>query len=155
MTKTLILKFLLLTTIITSLIWMLFKVEYLILRNYLDKQVEILSQIEETNSYIEVGYASYYTTKSCKAAGDSGVWTASGERFDENKLSCARAKRSDLGKTYLVTNTVNGKSVKAVCNDLGVRRKFKENRIIDLSKAAFKQIESLDKGLVKVEVKEL
>lgn len=157
MSKILFLKFCVLTIIITSVIWMLFKIEYIYLRHYLVKQAQIVSEIEENieSNIIEEGYASYYTVKSCKKAGSSGVWTASGERYDEKLFTCARPFKRDFGKYFKVTNIISGKSVIVKCNDLGITRKFNEKRVVDLSPIAFKSIGDLKEGLIKVKVEEL
>jgi rare lipoprotein A len=51
--------------------------------------------------------ASWYSTKSCQKEGTSGTLTASGEKFDENALTCAMRSR-DFGKYYRITNLDNG-----------------------------------------------
>ena len=96
--------------------------------------------------------ASYYTYESCKREGSSGVWTASGERFDEEDLTAAMWDVS-FGTLVRVTNLRNLKSVVVRINDRGPSRKLVEKgRIIDLSKGAFKKISDLRKGVIKVKV---
>jgi len=96
--------------------------------------------------------ASYYTYDSCVREGTSGVWTASGERFDENALTCAMRSR-DFGKFYKVTNLDNGKSVIVRHNDFGPNKKlWKKGRIVDLSKGAFEKIADLKTGVINVKV---
>jgi len=100
-----------------------------------------------------IGTASWYSTKSCQREGTSGVWTASGERFNDNGLTCAMRSR-DFGKYYKVTNLANNKSIIVKHNDFGPNKKLAaEGRVIDLSKAAFAKIADLKVGLIKVEVK--
>lgn len=99
-----------------------------------------------------VGEASYYTFNSCRREGTSGVWTASGERFNENDLTCAMRSRA-WGRKYKVTNIDNGKSVIVKCNDFGPNKKLHaRGRIIDLSRAAFERIEDLKRGVIRVRV---
>lgn len=96
--------------------------------------------------------ASYYTYESCVREGTSGVWTASGERFNENDLTCALRSRQWGGK-YRVTNLENGKSVIVRHNDFGPNKKLhSKGRIIDLSKGAFKSIADLKHGVINVKV---
>jgi rare lipoprotein A len=96
--------------------------------------------------------ASYYTYESCRREGTSGVWTASGERFNENDFTCAMRSR-DFGKYYKVTNLNNGKSVIVRHNDFGPAKKLaKQGRIIDLSRGAFSAIADLRLGVIPVEV---
>jgi len=103
----------------------------------------------------QVCTASYYTFKSCRAEGTSGVFTASGERFDENALTCAMRSRA-WGRFYKVTNLDNGKSVIVRHNDFGPNKKLHEKgRIIDLSKGAFEKIADLKKGIIRVKVEEV
>jgi rare lipoprotein A len=96
--------------------------------------------------------ASWYSTQSCQKEGTSGIFTASGEKFDENALTCAMRSR-DFGKYYRVTNLANGKSVIVKHNDFGPNKKLhKKGRIVDLSKGAFKAIANLKRGIVNVKV---
>lgn len=99
--------------------------------------------------------ASYYTYESCKREGTSGVWTASGERFDENALTCAR-RSHDFGGMYKVTNCDNGKSVIVRHNDFGPNKKlWEKGRKIDLSKGAFEKIADLRQGVIPVKIERL
>ena len=93
----------------------------------------------------ESGYASYYTVKS------SSNITASGERYNENALTCASMDYK-FGTFLKVTNVENGKFVICRVNDRGGFKKY--GRIIDLSKAAFNQIADLKKGIIKVKITE-
>jgi rare lipoprotein A (peptidoglycan hydrolase) len=103
----------------------------------------------------EIGTASYYTYESCRREGTSGVWTASGARFDENALTCAMWD-IPFGTILRVTNTENGKSVLVKVNDRGPsRRLVKQGRIVDLSKGAFEAIADLHKGVIRVNVERL
>jgi rare lipoprotein A len=55
-----------------------------------------------------------------------------------------------FGTKVVVKNVRNGKTVKVRINDRGP---FVKGRIIDLSRAAFSQIASLDEGLARVEIR--
>jgi len=96
--------------------------------------------------------ASYYTYESCRREGTSGVYTASGERFNENDLTCALPSRH-FGGIYRVTNLKNKKSVLVRHNDLGpARRLVAKGRAVDLSKAAFSRIANLKDGIIPISI---
>ena len=113
----------------------------------------VLSPVDAID-YPSKGTASYYTVRSCKREGTSGVRTATGERYNENALTCATRDRSLFGKWIKVTNLENGKSIFVRVNDFGPNKKlFKKGRIIDLSKGAFSKLASLKKGVIRVSLK--
>jgi len=91
------------------------------------------------------GLASYYGSEF------AGLPTASGVRFDPDKLTAAH-RTLPLGTVVEVTNETNGKSVRVTINDRGP---FKAKRIIDLSHAAAKAIGSTRDGVVPVVVRVL
>ena len=84
--------------------------------------------------------------------------TANGERFRQNYYTCATYEYP-LGTKLLVTYVSAGgdeRSVVVRVNDRGPSEKYREQgRIIDLSKAAFRRLENLDRGLIKVRVQEV
>ena len=86
------------------------------------------------------GYATYY---------DEPQRTASGERFDPNGFTAAH-RTLPLGTRVRVTNRANGRSVVVRINDRGPFGK--RDRIIDLSKAAARELHMLDAGVVPVTV---
>lgn len=89
-------------------------------------------------------HASYYHDKF------NGKKTASGNRFDNQKLTAAHRK-FPFGTILRITNEVNGKSVIIEVTDRGP---FAKGREIDLSKKAFMDITSNKKGgavIVKIE----
>jgi rare lipoprotein A len=99
--------------------------------------------------------ASYYTYESCRREGTSGVWTASGERYNENDLTAAMWD-VPFGTKVKVTNLKNNKSIIVRINDRGPSRRLaRQGRIIDLSKAAFTAIADLRLGVIPVEVEVL
>jgi rare lipoprotein A len=87
------------------------------------------------------GVASYYTRAS------SGTITASGEKMNDNLLTCAM-KKVPLGSYVLVLNEENLKCVVCRVNDRGPHIK---GRIIDLSKAAIRKLHPTS-GLLNVRV---
>jgi rare lipoprotein A len=79
-----------------------------------------------------------------------GRKTKSGEVFNQNKLTCASNKFA-IGSRLKITNIENGKSVIVKVNDIGPV----DNKVIDLSKTAFKRIADLEKGRIKIKVKKI
>ncbi|MEU9505665.1 septal ring lytic transglycosylase RlpA family protein [Micromonospora sp. NPDC048170] len=75
-----------------------------------------------------------------------GQLTANGENFDPSALTAAH-KTLPFDTRVRVTNPANGKSVTVRINDRGP---FIEGRCLDLSRAAFADIASLDAGHVQV-----
>lgn len=96
--------------------------------------------------------ASYYTKESAQREGTSGVWTASGERYNENALTCAMRTR-EFGQKWKICNVDNNKCVEVINNDFGPNKKlYNKGRIVDLSKKAFESIANLDEGVINVTV---
>ena len=95
---------------------------------------------QESTSYVESGKASYYTDNL------AGKKTASGEPYQPHLLTAAHTTLP-FGSLVKVTCRETKKSVVVKINDRGP---FVKNRIIDLSKSAFKQIHSLKKGEIEV-----
>ena len=95
-----------------------------------------------SKSHHQQGKASWY------GGAFHGRLTANGERYDIGKLTAAH-KKLPFGTQVLVTNTHTQKSVVVKINDRGP---FVDERIIDLSPAAFKQIGSLGKGVMSVKL---
>ncbi|MCF7919978.1 MAG: septal ring lytic transglycosylase RlpA family protein [Candidatus Cloacimonetes bacterium] len=85
---------------------------------------------------------SYYGTKF------HGRKTSNGETFDMFKMTCAH-KEMEFGTMLKVTNPDNGKSVTVKVNDRGP---FVENRDIDLSYGAAKELGMLHDGVKKMQV---
>ena len=90
----------------------------------------------------QTGLASYY------GADFHGRQTASGETFDQWKLTCAH-RELPFGTRLKVTNIENNKSVIVRVNDRGP---WVTGRIIDLSYAAAKKIDMIRKGVTKVKI---
>jgi rare lipoprotein A len=90
----------------------------------------------------EIGLASFYADKF------DGRITASGETFDQNKMTAAH-RTFPFGTVVKVTNKENNKTVTVTINDRGP---FVKDRVIDLSKAAAKKLEFTQKGIAQVKV---
>ena len=92
-----------------------------------------------------LGVASWYSER------DPGInrFTASGEIFDDQKLTCA-SWYHEFGTLLKVTNLRNGKSVVCRVNDRGPHKRL--GRLIDLTKTAFQRIADPRRGLVRVTV---
>ncbi len=80
-----------------------------------------------------------------------GRQTASGERYDMNKMTAAHRKLP-FGTRVRVTNLDNGRSVVVTINDRGP---FKRGRIIDVSRRAAGELGFLKQGLTRVRVETL
>ena len=91
---------------------------------------------------VYIGAASWY------GPGFNGKKTASGEIFDETKLTAAH-KTIPLGRKVKVTHLGNGKSVEVLINDRGP---YVEGRMIDLSHAAAKALGMVHYGIAEVQV---
>jgi rare lipoprotein A len=96
----------------------------------------------QVNSGASVGIASYYADKF------QGRPTASGERFDNGRLTAAH-RTLPFGTRVRVTNLDNGRSVTIRVNDRGP---FVKGRIIDLSVAAARRLDMLRTGVARVRV---
>ena len=89
---------------------------------------------------VQEGLASFYAHRF------HGRTTASGEIYDENKMTAAH-KTLAFGTTVRITDIVNGKAVVVRINDRGP---FVEGRIIDLSYRAARELDMINAGVVKV-----
>ena len=99
------------------------------------------------------GYASYYTVASCKREGTSGVYTASGEPYIEQAMTCALPVKPD-NRIYSVYGVVCQKTVYVRHNDRGPgKRPQAKGVIIDLTPEAFRQVcGSLEQGKCEVSI---
>jgi peptidoglycan lytic transglycosylase len=91
------------------------------------------------------GKASYYSKKF------EGRKTASGEKFSNQKLTAAH-KTLPFGTIVKVTNMKNNKSVTVTIND---RLPKKSSRLIDLTRAAAKELDFIKAGVTKVTIEVL
>lgn len=110
---------------------------------------DLLSGISSSDSKTKVdnkalaGEASYYHDKF------QGRTTASGEKYDKNKLTAAH-KTLGFGTKVEVTHLKNGKKVTVKIND---RLPANSKRVIDLSRAAAKKIDMIQSGIADVSLK--
>ena len=100
----------------------------------------IMGAAREAPEYVEWGEASWYGPVF------HGRKTASGERFDQQKLTAARMELP-LGTKAVVTNLENGRSVEVEINDRGP---YVPGRAIDLSKAAARELGMIEAGVAPV-----
>jgi rare lipoprotein A len=95
--------------------------------------------------YAEEGNASWY------GAPFHGRKASNGEIYDMNKMTAAH-RTLPFNSMVRVTNLNNGKSAVVRITDRGP---FVDNRIIDLSRAAAQEIESIGPGVVPVRIEVL
>ena len=93
-------------------------------------------------AYVEEGNASWYGPPF------HGRRSSNGETYDMNKLTAAH-RTLPFDSIVRVTNLNNGKSTTVRITDRGP---FVDNRIIDLSLAAAREIESVGPGVVPVRI---
>ncbi len=93
------------------------------------------------------GLATWYG----RGDGYHGKITASGERFDRNKLTAAHFSLP-FGTWVRVINKKNGRQVKVRINDRIPIETLRKGRIIDLSYKAAQQLKMIADGVVPVEV---
>lgn len=100
--------------------------------------------------------ATYYTVKSCQTEGTSGLYTASGEKFDESAFTCAMRRR-DWGSTWRVTNVANGRTIIVRLNDFGPGRGPTAKGVgIDLTPAGFKALGAKPRqGRIEVKIERI
>jgi rare lipoprotein A len=96
-------------------------------------------------SFEQFGRASWY------GSWHHGRTTASGEKFDMNKLTAAH-RTLPLGTKVRVTNLDNYRSVDVTINDRGP---YVDRRVIDLSREAARQLRMEHQGLAPVLVEEM
>lgn len=94
------------------------------------------------NETTKVGNATYYGDKW------HGRRAADGSIFHQDSLTCAH-KTLPFGTILHVRNPKNGKEVVVRVTDRGP---FRKNTVIDLSKAAAKEIDMLQAGVARVEI---
>lgn len=94
------------------------------------------------NASTNCGQASWYALNSK---------TASGERMNPNAFTAAHRKLR-FGTKLKVTNPSNGRSVVVRINDRGP---FTGNRVLDLSKAAAREIGIINQGHARVCMKQV
>lgn len=105
----------------------------------------LLSFSNGLSNYTANGKASFYADRF------HGHKTASGERYDKTKYTAAHATLP-FNTRVQVTNQKNGKTVVVTINDRMARSR---HHIIDLSKAAAKELDMLRDGTVAVTLSEV
>jgi rare lipoprotein A len=100
---------------------------------------------EAIPEYRQIGVASWYGGR------HQGRLTASGEVFDENKLTAAH-RTLPLVSWARVTNLENGRSIAVRVNDRGP---YIDGRVIDLSTRAAEKLGMTEQGLARVEIEVL
>lgn len=108
----------------------------------LEKEKYVMDNFEEIEGTSQKGKASFYSKKF------QGRETASGEKLSIYEYTAAH-KSLKFGTLVKVTNLSNNKSVIVRINDRGP---FSKTKIIDLSPLAFKEIASLNKGIINVKI---
>ncbi|MDT4287937.1 septal ring lytic transglycosylase RlpA family protein [Methylomonas sp. MO1] len=99
--------------------------------------------VPKETKHKEVGEASWY------GPGFHGQETASGETFDQKKLTAAHPSLP-MGTKATVTNLDNGKKVEVTINDRGPAAK--EDRAIDLSSSAANKLDMKKDGTAQVKI---
>ncbi|MBQ4875377.1 MAG: septal ring lytic transglycosylase RlpA family protein [Rickettsiaceae bacterium H1] len=106
------------------------------------------------NKYEELGVASWYEEKCDKCLSHNQCKpcvTANGELFDKNSLTAAH-RTLPMPSIVRVTNLNNGKIVRLKINDRGP---FKNDRILDVTERAAKELGFKENGLAMVKVEYL
>lgn len=93
-------------------------------------------------STVQYGIASYYSNRF------QGKKTASGELFDQEKMTCAH-NALPMGTWLRVTNLRNNRSVIVRVND---RLNYHNHRLVDLSRSAAAHLGYVRRGLARVKV---
>lgn len=101
--------------------------------------------LSNSEGFEQVGDASWY------GPGFHGRKTASGEVYDMNELTAAH-KELPLGTEVEVTNLTTGKSIVVRINDRGP---FHGDRVLDLSRAAAKELGVIKQGTAEVSIRAL
>lgn len=100
------------------------------------------------NTKVVTGVASFYSKNL------EGTKTATGERYRNAKLTAA-SNNYKLNTWVKVTNLRNDKFVIVRINDRMHPRMAKKGRVVDLSRAAAKELDFMKKGLTRVRVEPL
>ncbi len=96
--------------------------------------------LKSARDFVETGVASWY------GPGFHGKTTSNGERYNQNAMTAAH-KLLPFGTRLRVVNLENGRVTEVRINDRGP---FVDSRIIDLSRAAAKDLGMLGKGTARV-----
>ncbi|WP_304121952.1 septal ring lytic transglycosylase RlpA family protein [Mailhella massiliensis] len=98
--------------------------------------------LKSAHDFVETGVASWY------GPGFHGKKTSNGERYNQNAMTAAH-KLLPFGTRLKVTNLDNGRVTEVRVNDRGP---FVDSRVIDLSRAAAKDLGMLGTGTARVRI---
>lgn len=115
----------------------------------IDGRIYVPMSYEQAVAYEEVGRASWYGHETLRK--NNSQPTAYGEPFDPSEPSAAH-KYLPLPSLVRVTNLENSRSIVVRVNDRGP---FVDDRVIDLSAAAAKELGFYQQGTAKVKVEVL
>jgi rare lipoprotein A len=117
--------------------------------NYTRLDAKLTFEPSRTSKRIRhLGKASWYSKD------DPGInfKTANNEIFDDRSMTCAMWG-VPFNQWIRVTNRANGKSIVVRVNDRGPNYRFvRSGRIVDLTKAAFREIAPLKRGIIDIEL---
>ena len=116
----------------------------------LESQITVMSRSTApgpgaAGHFIEEGRASWYGDR------EDGGKTASGERMDRRAFTAAH-RTLRMNSRVLVTNLGNGRQVTVRINDRGP---YSKHRVIDLSEAAARELDMIDRGTAEVRIEVL
>ena len=111
------------------------------------KTARVTQPVSAPTSGAQEGLASWYG----KGDGYHGKKTASGERFDRDKLTAAHFSLP-FGTMVKVTNKKNGKQVVVKINDRFPIETLEKGRIIDVSYKAAQKLQMVRDGVVPVKL---
>lgn len=114
---------------------------------YPDKKMNRGEFIEMIYHLLQSREGSMFTRASWYGSEGVNWGTASGEKFDTNKMAAAH-RTLPFGTELEVTNLANGKKVNVVVNDRGP---YVTGLDLDLTSGAFEKIASLGSGLIFIE----
>jgi rare lipoprotein A len=107
--------------------------------------IPVVATVPAKPGYRQVGIASWYGGR------HQGRMTASGQIFDQNRLTAAH-RTLPLDTKARVTNLENGRSVEVTVNDRGP---YVRGRVIDLSARAARELGMARRGLALVRIEVL
>jgi rare lipoprotein A len=97
--------------------------------------------------------SSWYSRAECITRRNPEARTASGERLDDNAMTCAHPT---LPFGTMLKVSYNGKSIVVRVNDRGpASRLVRQGRGLDLTKGAFAKLSPLRLGLIRVVVEKV
>lgn len=104
--------------------------------------IPLICFFQTVRAYSQTGNASYYSDRL------HGRRMSNGEKYHRDSMTCAHLKYP-LGSYLKVKNPLNGKEVIVKVTDRGP---FSKRFIIDLSRAAARELDLLHRGFAQVEI---